>query len=57
LEKLAAATNYKFARDQLRSGHYSPQAQFQWEAEGRAMRALSLKVLSGEQAIRIKPSE
>lgn len=51
LDRLATATNFKFDRDQLKAGSYSPEAHGTVELEQQAMRRLTLDVLLGNKSL------
>ncbi|VVE46386.1 DUF6680 family protein [Pandoraea soli] len=51
LERLAAATNFKFDRQQLKAGSYSPEAHGTVELEQQAVRKLALDVMSGQKPL------
>jgi hypothetical protein len=45
--------HYKFDRVELKKGHYSPMAHSDLEAEQTAIRKLLVKLLSGENALKM----
>jgi hypothetical protein len=49
LERLAAATKYKFDRQQLKSGSYSPEAHGTAEIEQNLLRRLMLELSAGDR--------
>jgi hypothetical protein len=51
LDRLARATKYRFDREHLKTGSYSPEAHGNTEMEQQAMRRLLLEVLLGERAL------
>ena len=51
LTALATANNYKFERDQLRLGGYSPQAHFNTEVEQNVLRRMCLELLAGDREL------
>lgn len=51
LERLATATNFKFDRQQLKAGSYSPEAHGTVELEQQAVRKLALDVMSGQRPL------
>jgi hypothetical protein len=51
LERLAVATSYKFDRQQLKSGSYSPEAHGTVESEQNLLRRLLLELLVGDRAL------
>ncbi|MGT2458795.1 DUF6680 family protein [Cupriavidus basilensis] len=51
LDRLATATNFKFDRDQLKAGSYSPEAHGTVELEQQAMRRLTLDILLGNKSL------
>ncbi|WP_156966071.1 DUF6680 family protein [Paraburkholderia bannensis] len=51
LERMAIATNYKFERQQLKSGSYSPEAHGTVELEQNMLRRLSLELLAGDRSL------
>ncbi len=53
---MAADVGYKFARVQLKKGAYSPVAHGNLELELGILRQLALRVLSGQQAIKMDVS-
>jgi hypothetical protein len=53
LQALAEATHHKFDRQQLRMGGYMPIAQGEIETEQKAVRQLALRVLSGQNTLKM----
>ncbi len=51
LDKHAAATNFKYDRNQLKTGSYSPEAHWTLELEQQALRRLAFEVLSGNKTL------
>lgn len=51
LSALAVANDYKFERDQLRLGGYSPQAHFNTEVEQNVLRRMCLELLAGDREL------
>ncbi|WP_347880185.1 DUF6680 family protein [Burkholderia sp. BCC1644] len=51
LERLAAATAYKFDRQQLKSGSYSPEAHGTVELEQNLLRRFVLELLAGDRTL------
>lgn len=51
LDRLATATNFKFERDQLKAGSYSPEAHGTVELEQQAIRRLTLEILLGNKML------
>lgn len=54
LEKMAISTRYRFDRDQLRSGQYSPKAHFDREIQEQDARRLVLEVLNGSRPLLVR---
>ena len=51
LDRLATATNFKFDRNQLKVGSYSPEAHGTLELEQQALRRLAVEVMSGNKSL------
>lgn len=51
LDRLAVANQYKFEREQLQTGSYSPEAHGTADLEQQVMRRMTLEVLMGERAL------
>jgi hypothetical protein len=51
MDRLALANKFRFERDQLKSGSYSPEAHSTAEMEAQAVRQLAIEVMMGQKAL------